>query len=206
MNLLEFIIFFTLLIPISSFFIVSFYDITRHYIVIQPDGKEKIEGDLLKYWSVFWDKIKRIDKKYYSGGSLEYKLSELKRLLPPIGNKFEIVPEKTSLLLLSEQTTTADEQERMKAVLTCTIEVNGDYFFLYLEEPIYYIPDILRKPFNGCVRCMANPFGSAIWLSINYLYNPFSWTNHKIFAFFFFYMIFLITLVKVNSIIFKRTF
>lgn len=210
MGLLFFILSFILLTIVSSFFIISFYELTRHYVVIQPDGEEKKEGYILKWWSVWFEKVKRVNLLYYKGDSLKYKLSELNRAFPEIGNKIlpQIFPDETSLTIKGE--ITDKEQSMILAALLCKIKINihegKSFLFLYIEEPVYYVPDLLRKPLSSCVVCMASVFGSIIWVSVNHLYDVFEWTNHKYFGFYFFWVIFIAVLSKLNKYLYSKMF
>lgn len=199
-----------LLTIVSSIFIVAFYDLTRHYVIIQPDNNTKISGEIFRKWSMFWEKEKKDRKLFYSGDALHFKLSELRRLIPNIGNKFTrkgiIQKEEVAFYVKEGQNISDEEIKNIESVLFCKIMTNGHYYFLYLEEPVYLFPAIIRKPMSACVRCMANPFGSSIWLSVNYLYNPFLWTNHKYFAFFFFWVLFLVVLSKINDYLYRKLY
>lgn len=85
MGILTFFITFTLLILLSSVFIVGFFQLTRHWKVTEPDGKITTEGDLLKFWSVYWEQVLIVKRVYYKDDSLEFKFNELNRLLPKVG-------------------------------------------------------------------------------------------------------------------------
>lgn len=210
MTLLEFIIFFMLLTLVSSFFIVSFYELTRHYIVIQPDGTEKRGGLFLSSWSWYFEYVLKVNKLYYSGEPLQYKITELKRLLPPIAAKFLFPTGEENSFVADAETITEEDKVKIEAVLMCKLSEtkHGDksFWFLYLEEPLYLFPAIIRKPLSACVRCMSSFFGLSIWCSLNYLYNPFSWTNHKIFAFILFMFIFVVSISKLNDFVYKKTY
>lgn len=206
-NMIQFLIFFILITLVTSFAIVSFYEITRSYIVIQPDGKETIGGYLLKHWSWYWEYVTETKRIYYCNELLKHKLSELKRLLPEIGNKFNISDFNEYWLIKQGEMISADEISKIKAILMCELDYNGTVKWMpFLREDIYLFPSWIRKPLSSCVRCMSSFFGSIIWLSVNYLYKPFWWTNHNIFAFIFFWIIFCITLAKSNEFIYKKTY
>lgn len=209
MSPLEFIIFFMLLTIVSSIFIVSFYEITRHYITIHPDGKETIDGYLLKRWSWYWEYVSKTGSSFYFGEPLEYKLKELKKMLPSIGDMFYVSQTAKSFWVLKDnEIITDDIVEKIEAVLMVRMKVGGhkNEFYLLLDYPIYLFPSWIRKPFSSCVRCMASFYGSIIWLLVNYMYSPFGWTNHKIFAFLFFWCIFVCVLTKTNELIYKKTY
>lgn len=209
MEVLTFMILFMLLTIVSSFFIVSFYEITRHYIEVQPNGKERVEGYVLKWWSRYWEYVTHIDSVFYTGDTLESKLMELKKMLPNIGSKFTVSKiAGTFLVLNDEQTLSDDEKNKMESVLLVRVKEGGlpTEFYLISDYPVYLFPSIIRKPISSCVRCMASFYGLLIWFSFNYLYNPFGWTNHKIFAFILFMIIFVVLLAKINDFIYKKTY
>lgn len=197
---------FSMLLFISSIFIVGFYNITRHYVVIQPDGKQIIEGDILNIWSYIIESISSTEKIYYSGETLEYKFYELQRLYPNIANKLSLSNELTSLVSVESTTLTADDIFKIELVLQVSIEFKQpDIYFLLIEEPIYTFPKWIRNPLSQCPKCMASFFGSLIWVSANHLnHNLFNWTNNKYQGFFLFWVIFIISLSWINNYIHKN--
>lgn len=200
-----FILKFIGLLFISSLFIVAFYQLTRHYIITMPNNKERIDGEVLKWWSRFFEKTKRYKRVYYSSDALAYKFSEFQRLMPKVADKFEIDNFRRSIVLKKEQSVSADERFRAETLLQCSFEYNNIAYFLYIEEPVFLFPTIIRKPFSECVRCMASPFGSAFWLLANYLDNTmFSWTDNKKLAFFSFWFIFIVLLSWINSFFYSK--
>jgi hypothetical protein len=200
-----FILKFIGLLFVSSLFIVAFYQLTRHYIITMPDNKERIDGEILKWWSRFFEKTKRYKRVYYSGDALAYKFSEFARLLPKIADKFELDNFRRSLVLKKEQSMSADDRLRAETLLQCSFEYNTIAYFLYIEEPVFLFPTIIRKPFSECVRCMASPFGSAFWLLYCHLDNTmFLWTDNKKLAFFSFWLIFIVLLTWINSFFYSK--
>lgn len=204
--MIYFLITFILLILLGSAFIVQFYHLSRHYIIVQPDGSETIGGFILKYWSMFWERKTGITKLVYTTDSLEYKFNELNRLINPIGKKFVLNTEKHSMALLAGETITPDEKDKIIRILSCEIDVNERNYFLFIEEDIYYFPEWIRKPVSSCPVCMSSVFGSTIWFTFIYL-SPhlFNWSAHPVKCIFLFYMVFLLLLSGVNSIIYKKT-
>jgi len=204
MSFIQFLLSFIVLLLVSSFFIVSWYQITRHWIVIQPNGKEKVEGDLLKWWSYYIEKVKRVYMLYYIGEPLHHKFSELNRLLPNIGNKLTLDNDQHFKIKvgLSEK-----ELSDMSAVLSCKLQVGNNNIILYQEEPIYYLPKWAIKPLSGCYKCMASVYGSLFYWGIFYfVQDAFIWSNSPILAKFIFFNVFLITLYGLNCVIGKKSF
>lgn len=202
--MLIFLLKFSMLLILSGIFINSWYYLSRHYIVINPDNSETVSGDVLRFWSQFWEKVKRVNRLYYSGASLNFKFSELERLFPKIHERFYL-SHKAGVMVLraSAQELSSDEILRVETVLQCKIGHNiipGDTYSFYLEDTVYLFPTIIRKPFSACPRCMASVFGSAIWLTINYLDNSlFLWTSHPLKGFFVFWLFFILCLSYINS-------
>lgn len=195
-----------MLLLVSSICIVGFYNVTRHFTVTQPNGEITIEGDILKFHSIFWEHIKRVDKLYYSGESLEYKFFELQRLYPNIFNKLQLSENNKSLSAKPTTILTAEDIFQIELILRVIVEFKEpDIYFLYTEEPIYYFPEWVRNPISQCPKCMSSFFGSIIWIGVNYLnHNLFNWTNHEYLGFFFFWFIFVISLSYINNYIHKN--
>lgn len=204
--MIHFLITFILLILLGSFLIVQFYHLSRHYIIVEPDGSETIGGFVLKFWSRFWERKVGVRSVVYSGDSLEYKFNELNRRLNPIGRKFVLNPGKKSMSLRPGETITPDEKDKIKKITPCELYVNGSNYFLLIEEDLYYFKEWVRKPISACPVCMSSVFGSIIWFTFLYLSpNLFSWSAHPVKCIFLFYIVFLLLLSGVNSIIYKKT-
>lgn len=200
--MLIFLLKFSMLLILSGIFINSWYLLSRHYIVINPDSSESVSGDVLRFWSQFWEKVKRVDKLYYSGESMAFKFSELNRLFPNIGERFEYSGKDVFILKAFAQILTSDEILRVETVLQCKIQAIGTNYILYIENPVYRFPSWIKKPFSSCPKCMANPFGTLIWLTINYLDSDlFLWCSHPLKGFFVFWLIFLLTLSWLSNFI-----
>lgn len=206
---IEFIAFFILLTLVSSFFIVGFYNITRYYIEVQPDGKEVVKGYIGKWWSYCIEYVKRWDKKYYSGEALQHKLSELKKMLPDIGNKILLPATNETCFISDEGSIMTEEKNKIEAVLSCNLEGKKHgtqvFSFLYIEDPVYLFPSWIRKPLSQCVVCMSSVFGSGIWLFVNLLYNPLTWASNYYLALFGFLFIFIVVLSLLNDIIQRKS-
>ena len=192
----------------SGIFIVQFYNLTRHYIVISPDNSETIKGDAIigKYWSMFWERVKRIDRLYYSGESLKFKFSELNRLFPNVWGRLMIAEGERSIILKSNANMLSlDELLRVETMLQCKLEQKEDIYFLYIEDVVFYFPEFLRKPFSQCPKCMATPFGTAIYFTINYFDRDFlSWTAYCPQSLIFFWILFIISLSAINNYIYSK--
>lgn len=194
---------FLLLLPISSIFIVSWYVLTRHYIVVNPDNTEKVDGYLLKWWSWVFEAVKHTNKIYYSGDALKNKVDELMRIYPSIATK--LIPYDTGIEVISpSKSLSKDEINKVETVLQLSVLQKEFFLFFYIEDPVYFIPDLIRKPLSGCVRCMASLYGGLIWCFVNYFTNLFSWTIHPHLGFFFFGFIFCVILSHLNSYIYSK--
>ena len=195
--MLTFLTSFTLLIVISSFFIVSFYHLSRHWTELTPSNEYVTKGDtFLKYWSIFFEKAVDTKQTYYKERALELKYESLLYLQPKIAHKLELSAEKLSLII--KEPLTQDDILKMEAVLSCKVSGNDIAKFLYIEEIIYKFPYWVRKPLSSCPKCMATPFGTIIYFSVYHNFNNFLMKL-------FFYTIFVVVLSFVNRILYKET-
>lgn len=204
--MLIFLLKFSMLLILSGIFINSWHYLSRHYIVINPDNSETVSGEALKFWSQFFEKVKRVDRLYYSGDAMAFKFSELNRLFPNIWERLEYPNGNCLILKKDAAILTTDEILRVETVLQCKVEAEEHahvlMYQLYIEDTVYWFPDIIRKPFSACPKCMASVFGSAIWLTINYLDSDlFLWCSHPLKGFFAFWLIFLLTLSWLSNFI-----
>lgn len=203
--MLTFLITFTLLTLLSSFFIVEFFQLSRHWIIVEPDNRQTVEGDLLKWWSVFWEEVKEVKKVYYSGNSLEFKHMELLRLRPKVGGKLIPNTEGFSLKILSPLTDS--DLSEIRAVITCRTEIKEDICFLYIERPVFLFPEWVRKPMSACYVCMSSTFGSIIWWTyIKISSNQFYWCRYPKLGYFLFWIAFLVILSLFNRVIGKKSY
>lgn len=202
--MIQFIITFSWLLILSSFFIISIFHLTRHWIVINPNNTKKVEGDFLKFWSYFIEMKKGEKRTYYLGDALSNKWEMLKHLQPNIAKKFQISKEKLSLGLIEE--TNQKEIDDLQAVLSCNSKWNDDNLFLYIDEPIYVFPKWIRFPLSQCSVCMASVYGSLIWWAFIYIQKDmFLWVNNIKFSYFYFWLIFIVVLSKINRIVYRKT-
>lgn len=202
--MIQFIITFSWLLILSSFFIISLFHLTRHWIVINPNNTKKVEGDLLKFWSRFIE-MKKGDKRiYYLGDALSNKFELLNKLQPNIGKKFLLSKEKFSLGLID--TINQKEIDDLEAILSCKSKWNDNNIFLYIDDPIYVFPKWIRFPLSQCPVCMSSVYGSAIFWSFIYIQKEmFLWANNIKFSYFVFWLIFVVVLSKINRIVYKKT-
>ncbi len=164
----------------SSFVICGFYKITRHRLVIMPDGKIKSEGDILKWWSEFWEQTKGIKSYQYQGDQLEEKFKVLKAANSKLATKLQIAPEKMSLVITGELL--KEEKSFIEEYLQVRAFVNADALFLFLDEPKYVFPKSLRYILSTCHVCMASPvsYGGLCWLAFCILSpKSFDWSQHS---------------------------
>lgn len=202
--MIHFFIEFSWLLILSSFFIVSFFHLTRNWIIINPDNSEKIEGDLLKYWSFIIEKKKKIKRIYYSGDALLNKMNMLIKMNYSIASKFSLSPEKFSIIL--NESLSDKEKEEIEILLSCRSEWNDKNMFLYIEDVIYFLPKWIRFPLSQCVVCMSSVYGSIIWwTTILMNKNMFNWSNNLKLSYFVFWVIFVVILSQINRIVYRKT-
>lgn len=200
--MIQFLLAFSLLLPIASLFIVGWYNITRHFVIINPDNTESIDGYIFKHWSVFFDTVYGSKVSYYTDGALKNKLDTLRITYPRIADRIEI--EGNAFFFKDRQSVTAEVLYKIESALQVSIKEKDGLYFLYVEELIYLIPDMIRNPFSACVKCMASIYGGAIWCAVNYFTDLFTWTIHGKTGFFFFGFLFCVILSQLNSYIYGK--
>lgn len=193
--MVTFYINYLMLLFLSSIFIIGWHDITRGYQIIQPDNSRKFVGEIFGYWEIFFESIVSYKSIRYVGDAFENKKNELKHALPKLHDKiFSTCDVKTKSYL------TDREYEDFKNVTNCEIDDDG---FWYIKDPIHRFPSWIRKPLSACPTCMANPYGTAIYFTINYLQNfsLFNTFSHKILSIFVFWIFFIVILSRLNTIL-----
>lgn len=192
MTFLEFILSFSLLLTLSSFFILAWHRITRHTIIINPDNTETTDGFIFKFWSIYWEKIIATKRVYYSGEALQNKMNELSYLAPAIYTKI------TSGL-------SEEEIDKAKRLLNCSVEKTKNGIILFIEEDIYRFPSWVRMPISQCVLCMSSIYGSLFyWGFVFLVHNDFLWTFHKNIVIILLYPIYSIILSNLSSILSRK--
>lgn len=155
---------FLLLLLIASLFINGLYNISRHHIVIMPDGSKRIEGELLKGISAFLEQTKGIKPWQYKGEQLEEKFRVLLAAdRKNLKHKLQLSPEKMSLSLKDGQLLNLEERRFIEDICQVRVFVNADAVFLFLDMPIYLFPKWIRFPVISCPTCMASFWGSIFW-------------------------------------------
>ena len=187
-HLMTFVIFLLL----TSMTIVSFHLLSRYYIEVQPNGKELVKGHIFKWWSYYIERIKGYKTIFYINEELIKKEYDLQRLLPKVSAK-------------SIDTLTDDDLQQIENVLLCKVNNRGTCLNFYIEEPIYYLPEWIRKPLSSCPTCMSSFWGTIIYVSFNYCTNwVFMWGNHPCKLFFLLYVIYVVILCLLNSVLYKK--
>lgn len=197
----HFLILFIISAIISSFFIVQFHILTRHYIVVNPDNTESVDGYILKWWSCFWEHTVGEKTVWYQGDSLVKKFELLQQLQPKISCKLQI-GEHNDLKILEKLE--LNEITKIESVLNCKVLANTMFVYLFISEDIYFFPKFIRKPISECVVCMASIFGSTIWVLINKMINLFLWSNNYWLSYFFFGILFLFIVSNLNLYIYRK--
>lgn len=195
---------------VTALFIISFFHLSRHWIIIDPDGKRKIGGDIFKWWSVFWEQQRGMVKFYYSNDGFRHKMDIMWKSLPRQAAKmrsWDYFDINKSSFGVSEVYTSTEIQE-MEVVLQCKVDYNGDgHYYLYIEEPKYVFPVWIRKPMSQCYVCMSSVFGSAAWWSVYYLQKDlFAWSTHPSKSFFLFWVVFIVVLSGINRFIGAKSY
>lgn len=180
MTIVYFLISYSLLIVLSSFFCSWWYQLTRHSLEMQPNGKIKVIGYLPKWWSYFWEYQTGIKKIYYENEGEKQMI--------------KMLPEKWNLIPLTE----------LEAEMNCKIEKTETHIYFYIEEPKYRFPEWIRNPISACPTCMGSIYGTAIYLMFCLsVKDVFLWSNHIYTTFFSFWIIFIITLSFGNTFLTK---
>lgn len=187
----------------SSFFICGFYKISRHRLVIMPDEKIKSEGDILKWWSEFWEQTNGVIQYQYQGSQLEEKFKVLKAANSQLAAKLKLAPEKMSLT----GTVMQDERNFISEYLQVTVFINADNVFLFLDEPKYRFPKSVRFLTSQCHVCMSSPLsgGGLLWLLFcNVSRGMFDWAANPALMPWLFWIPFCIALSFLNYLVGRK--
>lgn len=158
---------------VASLFCNGWYQITRGYYYVLPDGSTKPEGEIFGFWERFWEKQTGISKHEFSPEAHESKLFELRYLDKKLGDKF--VFQYVQWALIKEVAFSEEEQIKVEKLLSCKMmpqyhpAPNCISYRLYYETPKYRFPSWIRKPISGCVICMASVYGTIIYYSFGFL-------------------------------------
>lgn len=205
MNFLTFILSFSLLALLTSLFINGWYKVTRHYIVVQPDNIETVEGYVLKWWSYWIEKVKRQKKVFYVTETLHNKYQELQRLLPKVSEKLDWDGHDYLIRKRGDLELTEEDFDKIERVLRVEIAKQSTLISFYIEEPIYRLPSWVRNPLSQCVVCMSSVYGSISYFAFVFLVNgAFDWTSHKKIAIIALYSFFLLILTVLTSFIARK--
>ena len=95
----------------------------------------------------------------------------------------------------------------LEKLLLCKIgwsEAERAYFF-YNDYPVYMLPEWIRNPLSECVVCYASVYGSMIyWGFVYFQQDAFDWTENKIGAYFFFWIIFIVSNCFINGFLYRK--
>lgn len=150
-----------------------------------PDGSERHEGFLLKWWSELWEQTNGKISWMYVNEQLEEKLEAIREAIPELSLRLGIAPEKRSLLLMfrNDEKLSSAEKDFIEKTLQVRVHVSSDAIFLYFDEPKYVFPKWIRNPISACPVCMSSPFawGGLMWAAFLY-FNPsaFLWAQNPV--------------------------
>src|SRR6185369_11016835 len=109
--MLTFFITILLLIGFSSLFILGFYKLTRHQLVVMPNGQLKTEGFVLKWWSEFWEDVFTYRMIKYEGEQLEQKYKILKAANKMLSTRVFVNVGKASFGVTNDYELTKDDRD-----------------------------------------------------------------------------------------------
>lgn len=195
---------FILLLIVGGFFILGFYTVTRGEIVVQPDGTEIEEKELLGDWQIFWEQVNYKKKIYYEGDQLAFKLKILEQLKPAYMNLISFsTPERKSIFF--DVVPTEAEVRDIEFTLNCHVYKNENIIFLYEEIPVYRFSEWVRKMTN-CFVCLSGWMGTIIYFTATYFYpDIFNLSIHPYAQKILFWVVYCVSLAFVNKV-FKENF
>jgi len=202
--MIHFLLLFGMLSLLAAFFIISFYHLTRHWIIIEPNGSKTISGDLLKWWSYYWEYRLEDEKEFYIGDSFSFKIKELERLYGNIHLNYSVISDHYLVLPLE----VVGKIPELELALGCKFQYAGDFrYLLYIEKETYALPEWVRKPISQCYICMSSVYGSLFWWGFIFLQkDAFLWSNEPKTTYFLFWMIFIVFLSGILRIVGKKSF
>lgn len=194
---------FLILLLMSSFFICGLYHISKHHVVIMPDGKRKTQGEIFKWFSEFIEQYNGYISYQYKEDQLEEKYRVLIAADRKMKDKLIVGPEKMSLIV--GHALTKEERQFIDDILQVKTRLNANVLFLFLDIPKYTFPEWIRKPVISCPTCMASVWGSIIWWVFVYLQqSAFAWSTHPDTAPLFMWPFFCISLSFMNYLWSKK--
>lgn len=196
-----------LLLAFSSLFILGFYKLTRHQVVVMPNGRLTTEGFLLKWWSEFWEHIEGYSQIRYEGDQLEEKYKILVAANKKLSTRVFVNAERLSLGITNDYVLTKEDRSFVEEYLQVKTCKNGGNLFLYLEEPQYRFPEWIRLPISGCSICMSGPYaygGMIYWLFVHFQKDTFSLASHPQTLQWLLFIPFCIVLSFVNYVAMKK--
>jgi hypothetical protein len=197
---------FFLLLLMASLFICGLYKISKHHVVIMPDGRHRIDGEILKWFSAFIEQTNGISCYQYEGEQLEEKVRVLFAADRKLKTKLQVSPEKMSLMVKSGQTIDSEERRFIEDICQVRTFVNADVIFLFLDVPKYVFPKWVRFPVISCPVCMASVWGSLFWWGFVYFQKTaFSWSAHPNLLHWVMWPIFCIALSFVNYLFIRKS-
>lgn len=193
----------------ASLFCVGWYNITRGWVEYLPDGTKKNVGQVFGFWQRFWEEQLDTQRIYYNNEATERKYFELNYLDPKLAYKLYVDKEYNIYCISKKEGVEILDTELLKIenLLGCKIQKNLDHNFyhLYIENPIFRFPEIIRKPISACIRCYASVYGTLIWALFCLLnYNVFYSFSNKNIAILTFWFIFIVILSALNPYFNKK--
>lgn len=196
---------FFLLLLMASLSISGWYKITRHQIVVMPDGTYRVDGYLFKQFSMFFEQHKGFKAWQYKDDQLEQKYKTLIAAERKFKAKLEVAPEKQSLVLKPDQTLDSNERRYIEDITQARTFVNAEAVFLFLDTPKYVFPKWIRYPLSECPVCMSSVYGSLFWWGFVYFQkNAFSWSAHPTLLHWVMWPVFCVSLSFINYLWAKK--
>lgn len=204
--MLTFLLSFILLSLVTAVFIISFYHLSRHWVIIEPDGRRNVGGDILKWWSWFWERSKGVKKIYYKNEGFDKKMEDMRGIHPEVYASLVIglpLPYLFSFLALPPD----NKLKEVEMTLMCKIGQGNVGYYLYAEVQNYIFPEWVRKPMSQCYVCMSSVFGSAAWWIFVYLQKDmFVWSKYPEETFFLLWIVFIVFLSGINRFLGAKSF
>lgn len=211
MTIIEFLLFFILLLIITAIAINGIFLASRPHEEVRPDGKVLRNGKVLQGWYYFWHKTKGAPEMVWFRGD------EGITLLHQIKSHYRNRIEKCLSYEVGHSTFIAGEEFKnnastLEAILDVKFEIkrysntSADYLVkAYREYPRYIFPEWVRDMMAACVTCHATVYGNvAFWVATGLVNNEYAWATNPTAALIASWVAFWLCLAYLNTWLFQR--
>lgn len=170
--MLSFLLFYAMLLILSSFIINGFYSITRGRWEKNPDGSEYWTGKIFKGYHKFLQThtvqlVSYENEEFLKNFFIIKGFFDEKEFLM-IDKNFFVVKRLTDVRMPLFFSYALSKGMRI-GVKETDSEPRNHLFAIYKEVKVYKYPEWIRDPLGECINCMASVWGTVLWVFWFYL-------------------------------------